>query len=111
MTTESTPSEKPASGPSRDDLISLCERGVVAESHWHDRDSAGAQRQLGEALALLRAGCDFRLAGSPQQTHDTWWIEVTYKGFDYFEVGNETTETFYVPTAARLERTAGRDWY
>ena len=48
--------------PTRDELVDLCDRGVVAHSHWRNRDSAEAQRQLGECRALLLAGCDFRIA-------------------------------------------------
>lgn len=95
----------------RDTLIFLCERGLVPQDKWSDRDSAGAQLQLGKAWVLLRAGCDYRLADSPPQTEDTIWIDVTYEGFDWFEVHEMTTDLFYIPTESRLERTAGRDWY
>jgi hypothetical protein len=107
------PEPDTAARPTRDDLIALCERGIVPESKWTDRDSAGAQMQLGKAWALLRAGCDFRLASSPEQTEDTHWVEITYEGFDYVEMGagHETTDLFYLPTASRLERKAGHDWY
>lgn len=99
--------------PTREDLIALAERGIVPESKWADRDSAGAQMQLGKAWALLRAGCEFRFASSPEQTEDTHWVEITYQGFQYVEQGEgfEETDTFYLPTASRLERKAGHDWY
>lgn len=102
--------------PTREELLVLCERGFVPEDEWHDRDSARAQRQLGEAYALLRSGCAFEVAATPESTADTWWIEFTFKGFDYFEgtldgLGDLETDTRYIPTAARLDRTAGRDWY
>jgi len=97
--------------PTREDLIDLCERGLVPQSKWRDRDSAKAQLQLGEARVLLRAGCDFTLAGSPLSTEDTWWIEVVYRGFGWFEEHEMYDETFYIPTAQRLAKRAGNDWY
>lgn len=93
-------------------LIDLCERGVVPESEWRNRDSAEAQIQLGKALALLRAGCEWRVASTPKTTADTLWVEITYKGFAHFDWdGGLETDTFYIPTDKRLRDTTGRDWY
>ena len=104
--------------PSRGDLLALCERGFVPEDQWHDRDSASAQRQLGEAYALLRAGCQFeraemRRGGDDGETH---WVRIHSRGFAYFEgdydgLGPLDDDLFYIPTAERLDRAAGRDWY
>lgn len=101
---------------SRDALIALCRRGVVPVDQWRDRDSAGAQKQLGEALALLEAGCDFRQASHAEPTTSTIWIMITYPGFNAFEYGrddiaNHDDDLFYIPTLDRLERAAGGDWY
>ena len=97
--------------PTREHLIDLCERGVVSETRWYDRDSSSAQRQLGEAQALLRAGCDFRLSNDPASGPDTWWVRITFKGFCHFDWGGALDdELFYIPTAERLERRDG-DWY
>jgi hypothetical protein len=100
----------------REDLIAICERGFVPVDEWHDRDSAGAQRQLGEALALLRSGCDWWLASSPVTDDRTIWIEAEFPGFNAFEYGRSDRstwdcETFYLPTAARLDERSGSDWY
>jgi len=99
--------------PTRQELITLCNRGVVPQTHWHNRDSAGAQIQLATARTLLLAGCEFRLDDTEPTISDknTWWIEVTYKGFNYFEEGELSTKLFYVPTDVRLIQTAGKDWY
>lgn len=97
--------------PSREELIALIDRATVPESEWRDRDSAGAQRQLGEGRALLLAGCDFRLSEDPQSDADTWWIDITYKGFDWFEMHELSTDLLYVPTSERLDARAGKDWY
>lgn len=116
---------------SRQDLIQLCVDGVVQEKDWTDRDSAKSQIQLGEACALLMAGCDFRvLTGevkSSPTSHlvsdaDTWWIEIFYEGFGYYETfSSEDTEeerlsyrqskTAYIPTRQRLNDRVGKDWY
>jgi len=99
--------------PTRQELITLCNRGIVPQEHWHNRDSAGAQKQLAEARSLLLAGCDFRLDDKPPTVSDkdTWWVEITYKGFDYFEEGELSTHTFYIPTESRLNSSDGKDWY
>lgn len=95
----------------REDLISLCERGIVNKDSWGNRDSASAHRQLGECWALLKANCDFRLLSEGHLVTDeyTIWIEITYPGFAYCEGGAMEKRTFYLPTDLRLER--GGDWY
>lgn len=110
MSEQST--EKAVSGrPTRDDLIALCERGVVPVDRWYNRDSASAQKQLGEARALLSAGCDFTLSADPASDQSTWWVRITYPGFGHFDWGGEwEDDLFYIPTAERLERRDG-DWY
>lgn len=97
----------------RQHLIDLCERGVVPQDKWLDRDTARAQRQLGEALVLLKAGCEFRINPNErlQSTARMIWIEVEYKGFDYFEEGDLSDDTFYIPTDKRLREVDGGDWY
>lgn len=94
----------------REELIALCDRGVVPQTKWNNRDSAAAQLQLAECRALLLAGCVFELAPqSPQPT--TWWIDIDYRGFSYFEYGELKHGIFYVPKDDRLNEAAGEDWY
>ena len=95
----------------REALIELCERGFSPQSTWWDRDSASAHRQLGECYALLKAGCEFTI--EPATKYGSHWVRITYRGFDSFEwgEGHEDAEEFYVPTAERLNRAAGKDWY
>jgi len=95
---------------SREDLVSLCDRGLVPQAGWNDRDSAGAQIQLGSCRALLLAGCEFVL-DEGLTDRETWWVEITWEGFDWHEVGERATDTFYIPTAERLDARAGKDWY
>lgn len=106
---------EPITTPTREELIARCERASVLQEHWWDRDSAGAQRQVGELWALLRAGCDFRVATDPKSDNRTQWIEVSFMGFNHFEWRgiNDSldTETFYLPTDARLNERDGKDWY
>jgi hypothetical protein len=102
---------------SREVLVDLCERAAVPVDHWHDRDSAGAQKQVGEALMLLKAGCDFSMSEDPVTDEKTVWIRVVYPGFNAFECGRDRADgywdddTFYIPTNVRLARSEGKDWY
>lgn len=97
--------------PTRDELIQLCHDAIVPQERWNDRDSAIAHRQLGECLALLRAGCEFSIEGDT--TDETIWVRITYRGFAAFEYGDDQLahHKFYVPTRARLDRASGEDWY
>lgn len=97
----------------RDELVAICERAIVAEDAWRDRDSAGAQMQIGQAWALLAAGCEFDIESADDETI---WIEVHPRGFMTFECGVEDAgtadwQTFYLPTPQRLDAAAGTDWY
>lgn len=97
-------------------FIVLCQGASVAQSEWRNRDTAGAQRQVGEALMLLRAGCDFRVLQKGDNQHlesdgKMWWLEISYKGFEYFEGGLLTTDYFYIPTAEWMDKHPDKDWY
>lgn len=95
----------------RDQLISLCHRAFVPEVQWRNRDSAAAQRQVGECYALLIAGCLYTVT---DETDDrTIWVDVHFDGFGHFDWGGpQDDETFYLPTAERLDDARnGRDWY
>ena len=99
-----------------EELIKLCEAAVVPVEKWWDRDSAEAQKQVGKALALLRAGCEWKLADSPESTEKTIWILITYPGFNAVEYGRNDRDyweedLFYIPTAERLAAREGGDWY
>lgn len=102
--------QRPTDVPDRDALLELCERAFVPQSDWANRDSSSAQRQLGEAYALIKAGCDVTVY---DLKHDSWWVAIAFEGFDAFEYGREhtTTESFYIPTRGRLDQAAGKDWY
>ncbi|WP_226035720.1 hypothetical protein [Aquibacillus saliphilus] len=89
----------------RQELIDLCEKAIVSEDKWGNRDSASAQRQIGELWALLKAGCDYKL------DHNSLSITVYYKGFMYFEMLDIESEYFYLPTLKELEELNGEDWY
>lgn len=99
----------------REVLIELCERGTVPEDQWHDRDSQGAQTQLGKAWALLRAGCDFADVSDDPDLGDhggTIWIRIYSKGFKHFDWnGGLENDLFYIPSEERLDRADGKDWY
>lgn len=105
---------------SRDELIQLCADGIVPQKDWRNRDSSGAQIQLGQARALLASGCEFYvLHGTSRHSlrtdEETIWVSIQWFGFDHFEYGRESgmteDDTFYIPTRARLDAAAGKDWY
>lgn len=98
----------------REELIELCQDGIVPQRKWYNRDSAGAQRQLGEARALLSAGCEYRVLreGSLKSNDRTIWIEIESEGFAYHDYdGPLDRETYYIPTRKRLNENADSDWY
>ncbi len=98
----------------REHLISILERAIVPQKDWHDRDSYSAQCQAGEALQLLKAGCEFWLNpnANMQTTDRTIWIGIKAQGFAYHDYGgDEDEETYYLPTEAHLKEAAGGDWY
>lgn len=98
--------------PTREELVKLCEDGIVPHDRWHDRDSSSAQRQLGEALVLLRAGCEFSVRRDDWLR--TWWVTIEFRGFSSFEYGDDaplSDETFYIPVRERLDQCDGQDWY
>lgn len=127
MTAQSDDVERPEDGrtftvgaarqvdvPDRAALLDICERALsTPQSAWRDRDSASATRQLGEAYALLKAGCEFYITERDTRLN-TWWVTIEYRGFDYFEgtfdgMGPLDHERFYIPFAERL--VDGEDWY
>ena len=101
--------------PTREELIKLCEDGVVPVDEWSNRDSAAAQNQLGKAWAMLKAGVEYHIEDDVK--HGAWWVEFTYPGFSAFEEGRDKADgywdedTRYIPTRERLEQAAGGDWY
>ena len=99
----------------RKKLIEICELASVPQDSWLNRDSASAQRQVGECLMLLKAGCAFDiLYERPLHTNDhTVWVNITFKGFSDVEYGRPASETdhFYLPTKARMKMRPGDDWY
>lgn len=104
---------KAKTAPTREELLAICERALATpEAAWCNRDSSSATRQLGEAYALLKAGCDFHV--SRDDGLHTWWVTITYRGFNYFEgdydgMGPLDYERFYIPLAERV--VDGEDWY
>lgn len=105
-------SEMPKPDYSREELLSICEAAFVPQDRWKNRDSASAQRQLGECYALLKAGCAFVVTDRVHKdTLRTIGVDITFHGFGYFEVGYVETDSFYLPTRLRLAESSMRDWY
>ena len=104
---------------SREQLVSICERGVVPQSRWTNRDTAETQKQLGQAWVWLKAGCKFKVRTKTEFPTDscvtddeTIWIDVWAEGFAFHDYEGELDEKmFYLPTEKRLKDNEGRDWY
>lgn len=93
----------------REELIELCERAIVDENKWRNRDSHYSQLNIGKAWALLKAGCDFTVDDEKFRSH---WIRIYSKGFSYFDwTGKKEDESFYIPTEERLDEADGDVWY
>jgi len=110
----------------REKLIEICESAFVQQTNWRNRDSASAQIQLGQAFALLKAGCDFDIKYTKEKTgchtnEETIWIQFYVHDFSYFEYqmnedpeyrGSDSNDYhFYLPTRQRLDEVKGADWY
>lgn len=99
----------------RSELIDLCEKAIVNIKNWSDRDSAEAQRQIGDGWALLKSGCPFTVLSEGNLITDntTIWIEHRFTDFMGYECdcAENATETSYIPTQSRLDEAKGTDWY
>lgn len=108
--------------PTREELIALCLRATPQQSVWSNRDSSAAVMQMGQAWALLSCGCEFTILRDPSGLNSdasTWWVEITFHGFSVFDgmcsdddiADFVETESFYIPTAARIDARPDRHWY
>jgi hypothetical protein len=100
----------------REELLALCWASFVPQEKWRDRDSASAQRQVGELWTLLRAGCRFEVLEMDPDlpiNERTVWVRVSFDGFQSKENGQREMDrdTFYLPCWLRLEAKPGEDWY
>lgn len=102
----------------RQDLLKLCEDAVVPIKKWGDRDCSEAHMQLGQAWALLKAGCPFEIMQEKDSNgldtdENTIWVEIKFTDFSGAENGVDlnASETFYIPTRKRLNENKGKDWY
>ena len=93
----------------KEDIIKLCDDGVVHFSEWDDRDTPSAQSQLATARAYLIAGCPFRMCikGSIRSDDETVWIEIKHYKFE----DEPSFHTYYIPTRKRLDESKEKDWY
>jgi len=100
---------------SRDELLELCQKAIVPEEQWRNRDSPSAQEQLGICHHLLKCGCTFYILtiGDTATNDRTIWLSIEWKSFASFEYGegHRQDRRFYLPTEQRLKDTEGKDWY
>lgn len=94
---------------SKEELINLCERGIVPVNKWRWMDSHSAQEQLAHCWMLLRAGCEFTIFAK----EDTRiYVRISHPTFDtVFEELPYKQSDFYVPTNQRLKEVNGEDWH
>lgn len=115
--------------PTREELISLCERAIVPQEKWQNRDSESAQKGVGRVWQLLKCGCKYEICtkdNSPDYYSDaeTWKIKFWVQSFMWFENGIEDDDedgydtdsngqylSFFIPTEKSLEAADGEDWY
>ena len=115
----------------REKLIEICEKAIVKQTNWYNRDSASAQMGIGKCWALLKAGCEFEIQtikqnpdGNCVTDERTIWIQLFVHDFGWFENGAEEAEDqrgstgdwndnylYYLPTEKRLEESDNGDWY
>lgn len=102
----------------REELIAQCEKAIVLEEHWRNRDSSGAQIRLGQCWALLKAGCRFRILTTENDSsgavtdENSIWVKVSFDGFNTFEgSGKQEVQYICIPTDKRLQEANGKDWY
>lgn len=94
----------------RGKLIDICERAIVRQDEWGNRDTPHAQQKVGMAWAMLLSGHEYTIRRTPEHEGDscitddyTIWLDI--------EVGKWSEDTFYLPTESRLETYINRDWY
>jgi hypothetical protein len=119
--------------PTREQLIAICERAIVPQEKWNDRDSESAQKNVGRVWQLLKCGCEFLILTKDNCTayqpsdDETWQIHFWVHNFMWFENGgiddadnpkkgylsdsNGQPLFFYLPTEETLKRANGNDWY
>lgn len=99
--------DDPIALPSDDDryprqrLLEICEKAIVPQERWGDRDSAAAQKNVGQLWALLLAGYEYRISWDDDlcaTNKETVWVVIE-------------EDWYYLPTQERLDDRNGRDWY
>ena len=116
----------------RQELIDICEKAIVPEKNWRNRDSESAQKNVGRVWQLLKCGCNYHIHTPDKDPkhhgdEDTIIISFTVHNFQWFENGGDLdTEneneaytydssgdwlSFYIPTPERLSKSDGKDWY
>ncbi len=113
----------------RKELIEICEKSIVNQSKWNNRDSASSQIGIGKCWILLKSGCKFEIS-TKENTHigecitdnDTIWIQFWVKDFQWNDTLDGDEEEypdgiasseyfFYLPTTKRLKEKENKDWY
>ena len=111
----------------REELITICERAMLPQNKWGNRDSLDAQMGVYLAYGLLKAGCWYEIVNEKNfmPERSAFWIRFKAHSFRWFEEAGEDDKDndgyvddnsgdemfYYLPTPERLDETVGRDWY
>ena len=98
----------------REYILELCDKAIVSEKNWRDRDTPEAQAKIGLIHVYLKAGCKFRIITKSRYKSDmcvtnsrTIWIEIFHYEFEE----SKSWHIHYLPTEERLKESNGEDWY
>jgi hypothetical protein len=105
---EKTPKTFASKEEERKYLVDLCDRGLVPESKWKNRDTFLFQKKLALCEWFLLCGCKYTIL-----SWDEYYIQICLyaHGFMYFEEGEPENEDFSIPSEERLNQLKGEDWY
>jgi hypothetical protein len=100
--------------PTRQELISLCEQGIIPVEKWANNDTTAAQLQLGSCWLSLKAGCKFEIKniGIYLITLIVFYpIFCTNENGESLNSSELAEGSFVIPTQRRLDEKKGEDWY
>lgn len=114
----------------REELVAICEKAIVLQDKWSNRDSESSQKRVGRCWRLLKCGCKFHVVKESDDkdyhtTEKAIIIKFWVRNYLWFEDGMDVEETdkdgyehdsnhesllFYLPQPKRISET-GEDWY
>lgn len=110
----------------REELIAICQRAVVPVKDWRHLQAAEVHEKHGLCWVLLTAGCEFTVQpAAPEGTRRSCatdaqyiWVFIAWPDVSDLRLGTRpkapagsNCAAFRLPTPARLDEAAGKDWY